>query len=47
MEILRKLQQSLQSAKGGEVDQDRKYENQAASLKERGLQLDVREVITV
>lgn len=41
---MQKLQESLDSAKETGSDQVRQFESQAASLKERGLQLDVREV---
>jgi hypothetical protein len=41
---MQKLQESLDSAKETGSDQVRQFESQAASLKERGLQMDVREV---
>ena len=41
---IEKLQQSLQSKMLTEADLERKLETQAATLKERGLVLDVREV---
>ena len=41
---MRKLQVTLEAARREDADQARQHENQAANLKERGLQLDVREV---